>query len=141
MGEIIKHLAEVRHMAVEGGVVHQDVIEEHDDKTVKEWFQELVHCCLKCGGHIAQTKWHHFVFRVSLLSAECSLSNIIRRHQNLVKPLSEIQFGEPRCRAKFIKKLIYGRHWEAVLHGHYVQLAIVHTKAPFAILLFYQKDR
>src|SRR4051812_41108447 len=57
--------------------VDQNVIDEYDNKLVKEFHEHLVHHIHEIGWCICQTKWHHGVLIQSIPSGESSLRYVL----------------------------------------------------------------
>lgn len=53
-------------MFLEGGAIHRDVIQVHDNKAVEEWLEDFIHNCLKCGRYIGEAKSHNKEFKKSV---------------------------------------------------------------------------
>ena len=71
-------------MSFEGGAIHQNIIEENDDKVAKMLPEYAIHGGLKGAWCIAEPKWHYFKFVMSMVGSESSLRYVRGMHADLV---------------------------------------------------------
>lgn len=96
----------MNQVIVQSYAIDQDVVKEYSDEVTEIWPKNIFHCRLKWGRSIAQAKWHHPEPVMAMVRAKSRFVNIILMHQNLMITLEKVEFREPMCTAKFIKKFI-----------------------------------
>ncbi len=74
----------VVYVIVQGLAVDQDVVEENQYKTTKEWPEYIVHKTLEGRRSVGETKWHNEEFIVALVRAKRSLRDVLGFHSDLV---------------------------------------------------------
>jgi hypothetical protein len=105
-----------------------------------EVVQHIIHHGLKRGRCVRQSEWHDHELEVAVVGAERRLFNVVVVHPYLMVVASEVQLGEV-CAAKFIEELVHDGNRELVAHCFGVQRAVVHAKAPRAVVFLYQKHQ
>jgi hypothetical protein len=64
--------------------IYEYVVEEDEDKTPKEWFEDVVHESLEGGGGVGKTKRHDEKLVMAFMGPEGCLWNVIQMHPDLV---------------------------------------------------------
>jgi hypothetical protein len=93
-------------MFCHGVAIDEDVIEEHKDK-LSQMAPKYLHQTLEYGKSISQAKRHDQEFIVPIMSLECCLVNILRRHSDLVITRSKVYLRKNSGPNQLVQELVY----------------------------------
>ena len=97
-----KCLLQMLEMANQCLAVDKDIVKKHNDKLVEERPKGFIHCCLEGGRSIAQSKGPYAKFVMPVMSAKCCFPDVSFLHQNLVRPLKQVELQEPLSPTQFV---------------------------------------
>lgn len=96
LSESFENCLQMFKMCLQGGAIDENIVEEGCNKPTDERLKQLIHGCLNCCRCVGKTEGNHFVFVMSLVSAECGLMDVGGCHGDLMEALTKVQFGETR---------------------------------------------
>ncbi len=136
-GIFLQHLekhSQVLHMFVQCGTGNQMVIQVSEHK--REMAKEPIHQPLVCLSCVHETKRHEQVLKQTERGQDGGLCNVCRIHGHLVVPLDQINDREKFATMKFGWQILQWGQGIPVMDGGQIQLPVVATWSPRAVLLW-----